>query len=73
MIFLLIFISIPMADWYIRIIPRVRVLGGFEVGTNVFVNTQAPIETMNFLKEHFQTPDVDKILQEHQAEYHRTV
>ena len=63
----------PDGDWYIRIIPRVRVLGGFEVGTNVFVNTQSPLETMNFLKEHFQTPDVDKIMKEHQAEYHRTV
>jgi len=63
----------PDGDWYLRIIPRVRTLGGFEVGTNVFVNTQDPKETMAFLKEHFQTPDAEKILREHQAEYHKTV
>jgi UDPglucose--hexose-1-phosphate uridylyltransferase len=63
----------PDGDWYIRIIPRVRVLGGFEVGTNVFVNTQNPTETMAFLREHFQTPDVEKIKKEHQAQYHKTV
>jgi hypothetical protein len=48
-------------------------LGGFEVGTNVFVNTQNPTETMAFLREHFQTPDVEKIKKEHQAQYHKTV
>lgn len=63
----------PDGDWYFRMIPRMRTLGGFEVGTNVFVNTQKPEETLAFIKEHFQTPDVEKIAKEHQAEYHRTV
>jgi len=63
----------PDGDWYLRMIPRVRTLGGFEVGTNVFVNTQRPEETMAFIREQFQTPDSEKIMKEHQAEYHRTV
>lgn len=63
----------PDGDWYFRMIPRMRTLGGFEVGTNVFVNTQNPQETLAFIKEHFQTPDAEKIMREHQAEYHRTV
>ncbi len=63
----------PDGDWYLRMIPRVRTLGGFEVGTNVFVNTQNPEETMIFIREQFQTPDGEKIMKEHQAEYHRTI
>lgn len=63
----------PDGDWYLRMIPRVRTLGGFEVGTNVFVNTQKPEETMAFIREQFQTPDAEKIMKEHQAEYHRTI
>jgi len=63
----------PDGDWYLRIIPRRRTLGGFEVGTHVFVNTQEPSETLGFIKEHFSTPDVQKIMNEHQAEYHKTV
>lgn len=63
----------PDGDWYFRMIPRMRTLGGFEVGTSVFVNTQKPEETLGFIKEHFRSPDAEKIRAEHQADYHRTV
>lgn len=63
----------PDTDWYLRLIPRVKTLGGFELGTNVFVNTQDPKETLAFLKEHFQNPDEEKILKENQATYRRGV
>lgn len=64
----------PGDDWYLRLIPRVRILGGFEVGTGIFVNTQDPKETFAFVKEHFvQNPDEEKIKREHQAKYHKTV
>ncbi|MBI5044615.1 MAG: hypothetical protein HZC02_01705 [Candidatus Levybacteria bacterium] len=63
----------PGGDWYLRIIPRQKTLGGFEVGTNVFVNTQNPKETLAFIKTHMNNPDVDSIIKDHQAEYHRTV
>lgn len=43
----------PGVGWYLRFIPRVKILGGFEVGTNVFVNTQDPAETLEFIKKHF--------------------
>ncbi len=29
----------PLFGWYLRIIPREKTLGGFEVGTNIFINT----------------------------------
>ncbi len=40
----------PGSDWYLRIIPRVRILGGFETGTGVFVNTKDPKETFEEIK-----------------------
>ncbi|MDP2670993.1 MAG: hypothetical protein Q8P13_00810 [bacterium] len=39
----------PAGDWYLRIIPRLKVLGGFEIGTNVFVNTADPVSTAKAL------------------------
>jgi UDPglucose--hexose-1-phosphate uridylyltransferase len=63
----------PGGDWYIRIIPRVKVLGGFEVGTGIFVNTQDPKETIAFIKEHFDNPDTEKIKTIHRANYHKGV
>jgi len=59
----------PGGDWYLRLVPRLKTLGGFEIGTGVFVNTQDPQETMKFLKEHFESPDVEKIKTDHQADY----
>lgn len=43
----------PGKDWYLRIIPRTKSLGGFEIGAGIFVNTQDPKETINFIKENF--------------------
>ena len=60
----------PGKEWYLRLIPREKILGGFELGTGVIVNTQDPAETFNFIKEHFNEPDVEKI-RENRAEYHR--
>lgn len=60
----------PGGDWYLRIIPRIKTLGGFEVGSGIFVNTQDPKETIAFIQKHFKTPDYEKISQDHQAEYH---
>lgn len=61
----------PGGDWYLRIIPRLKSLGGFEIGTRVFINTQDPAETIKFISEHFPKPNEGKILQEHQADYKR--
>jgi UDPglucose--hexose-1-phosphate uridylyltransferase len=63
----------PEKEWYLRIIPRAKIPGGFELATNVWVNTQDPKETMSFIKEHFQSPNEEKIRQDHQAEYHKAV
>ena len=63
----------PGGDWYLRIIPRVKSLGGFEIGTGIFVNTQPPAETIAFLQAHFREPDEEKIKREHQAEYSKGV
>lgn len=63
----------PGGDWYLRLIPRVKVLGGFELTTGVYVNTQDPDKTISFIKEHFGRPNWEKIKKEHQAEYERRV
>lgn len=63
----------PGGDWYLRLIPRDKRLGGFEVGTNVFVNTQDPNETIEFIKEHLINPNEEKIASENRAEYDRVV
>lgn len=63
----------PGHDWYLRIIPRIKVLGGFELGTTISVNTQDPRETMNFITEHFAHPDAEKIKSKQRAEYKRSV
>lgn len=63
----------PWKNWYLRIIPRVKKLGGFELATNVYVNTQDPQETMEFILEHFDSPNREKILLKHQAEYKKGV
>lgn len=63
----------PDTDWYLRLVPRVKTWGGFEVGTNVGVNTQDPKETMAFIKEQFHRRDIEMIREKHKASYHRTV
>jgi UDPglucose--hexose-1-phosphate uridylyltransferase len=63
----------PGRNWYLRLIPRLKILGGFELGTNIIVNTQDPKETLAFLKEHFWRPNAEKIKGEHKAEYLKSV
>ena len=63
----------PGQEWYLRLIPRVKMIGGFEVGTGIFVNTQEPRETFSFIKENFDNPDFEKIKSAHQADYEKTV
>lgn len=63
----------PGTNWYLRLIPRVKSLGGFEMATGIVVNTQSPTETINFIKAHFDNPDVEKIQAEMRADYARGV
>ncbi|OGH36582.1 MAG: hypothetical protein A2959_03780 [Candidatus Levybacteria bacterium RIFCSPLOWO2_01_FULL_38_23] len=67
------FIIYPYKDWYLRLVPRYKIIGGFEVGTGVFVNTQDPKETIEFIIEHFDAPDEQKIKSAHKASYRRGV
>jgi UDPglucose--hexose-1-phosphate uridylyltransferase len=60
----------PRRDWYLRIMPRAKILGGFEIATGIFVNTQDPHETMKFIKAHFFEEDREKI-KSHKAEYRK--
>ena len=62
----------PGGDWYLRLIPRLKSLGGFEIGTGIFINTQDPKETIEFIKTHFENPDEKRIIKEHQAGYGRS-
>lgn len=63
----------PGINWYLRIIPRIKILGGFEVGTGIIVNTQDPAETFAFIKEHFFEPNLEKIREEQQEDYWKSV
>ncbi|EKD86628.1 MAG: hypothetical protein ACD_37C00210G0006 [uncultured bacterium] len=63
----------PGKGWYLRLIPRLKVLGGFEIGTGVFVTTQDPAQTFAFIKEHFDNPDFEKIKSQHTADYGKSV
>lgn len=63
----------PLKNWYLRLIPRTKVVGGFELGTNIIVNTQDPAKTFSFINEHFWEPDKEKIKSHHQAEYRKKV
>lgn len=63
----------PGERWYLRIIPRQKTLGGFEVGTSVAVNTQDPHETFKFIEENFDNPDFEKIREIHQVKYRKSV
>lgn len=63
----------PGKDWYLRLVPRMKTLGGFEIATNIFVNTQSPKETIGFIKTHFDNPDIERIQQEQRADYARGV
>jgi UDPglucose--hexose-1-phosphate uridylyltransferase len=63
----------PGKNWYLRLIPRIKVLGGFELGTGVMVNTQEPEKTIAFIKEHFYQPNWEKIKGEHKASYRKKV
>jgi UDPglucose--hexose-1-phosphate uridylyltransferase len=37
-------------DWYLRLIPRIKTPGGFELGTRIFVNTIDPEKASRQLK-----------------------
>lgn len=63
----------PSESWCLRIVPRLKTIGGFEIGTGVYVNTQSPEDTLKFIKEHFENPDFEKIKSEQTATYKRSV
>lgn len=63
------FFIYPHKDWYLRLVPRIKIIGAFEVSTGVFVNTQRAEETIDFIIEHFDTPDHEKIRTTHRATY----
>jgi UDPglucose--hexose-1-phosphate uridylyltransferase len=63
----------PNKNWYLRIIPRIKILGGVELGAKLWVNTQDPKETIEFIKEHFESPDEEKIKTVHRARYSKTI
>lgn len=62
----------PHRDWYLRIMPRAKILGGFEIATGIFVNTQDPKDTMEFIKKHFFGGEKEKIKLS-KADYRRGV
>lgn len=62
----------PFNDWYVRILPRAKIAGGFEIATGIFVNTQDPHETMQFIKDHFAETE-EKTIRKNRAKYRKGV
>jgi UDPglucose--hexose-1-phosphate uridylyltransferase len=62
-----------LKNWYLRFIPRKKIIGGFELGTNIIVNTQDPRETFGFIREHFWKPDREHIKSYQNAKYRTNV
>ncbi len=58
----------PLDTFYLRIIPRQKKIGGFELATNIFVNTQNPEETLEFIKENWEL-STDQIAPDSKANY----
>ncbi len=67
------YIIYPGSNWYVRLVPRQKTLGGFELGTNIYVNTQDPKETDIFLQTHFHQPEPFVVLSRHKAHYRKHV
>lgn len=40
----------PLKDWYFRLMPRNKFIGGFELSTGIFVNSLEPEEAAEYLK-----------------------
>lgn len=62
----------PYKDWYVRILPRAKIAGGFEIATGIFVDTQDPADTMQFIRDHFAETDTEKI-RKSKAKYRKGV
>ncbi|MDY6843807.1 MAG: galactose-1-phosphate uridylyltransferase [Thermodesulfobacteriota bacterium] len=43
--------DVPFFHWYMRIVPRIKMPGGFEIGTRIHVNTVYPEESAEMLRE----------------------
>lgn len=63
----------PGKNWYLRLMPRVKSLGGFEVGTGIFVNTQDPKETLRFIRSNFASREIEELQEEEKADFAREV
>ena len=41
----------PYYHWHIRIVPRLSMIAGFEMGSGIYINTALPEETAKFMKQ----------------------
>lgn len=65
------FFIYPGRNWYLRITPRLKIPGGFEIATGIYVNTQDSRETLEFIKQNFSLKRHEDIQPEHKAKYHK--
>lgn len=63
----------PGKNWYLRLIPRTKSLGGFEVGTGIYVNTEDPRETFRFIKSNFENKNIIELQEENKANFAKEV
>ena len=41
----------PYYHWYIRIVPRINLIAGFEMGSGIYINTALPEDTASLMKQ----------------------
>lgn len=56
-------------NFSLRIIPRQKKIGGFELATGIYVNTQSPIKTLDFLRENWNLDHKTGVNLKNKAEY----
>lgn len=45
----------PYYDWHIRIVPRLTIPAGFEMGSGIYINTASPEQTAEFMRSRDQS------------------
>jgi len=45
-------VGVPFYHWHIQLLPRMKIVGGFERGTRIPVNTIYPEESARLLREY---------------------
>ena len=52
----------PYYHWHIRIVPRLSMIAGFEMGSGIYINTALPEETAKSVRQMVQSLPADECI-----------